>query len=147
MMGELSAREIDELLRAEILGRIGCVANGWPYIVPVTYVYDGESVYAHSGEGMKLRAMRHEPLVCFEVEQIRSMSNWRTALLRGRYEELFSDEEERALQLLVTRLARVETSASARLTSQEDIHRREGVHRPILFRIRIEDRTGRFELI
>ncbi len=147
MMGELDSREIDELLRTEIIGRVGCVADGWPYVVPVTYVYDGEGIYAHSAEGMKLRAMRHEPRVCFEVEQIRSMANWRTALLRGHFEELSSDQEEQAMQLLCARLDRVETSASVRLTRQEDIHRREGFRKPVLFRIRIEDRSGRFELI
>jgi nitroimidazol reductase NimA-like FMN-containing flavoprotein (pyridoxamine 5'-phosphate oxidase superfamily) len=75
MYGELSTDEIDEILRSEILARIACVANGWPYIVPVTYVYDGASVYIHSAEGLKLRAMREEPRVCIEVEQIRSTTN------------------------------------------------------------------------
>lgn len=147
MMGELDAREIDQVLRSESLGRIGCIANGWPYVVPVTYVYDGEYVYTHSSEGTKLRAMRENPLVCFEVEQIRSMANWRTVVARGRFEQLASEEEERALQLLITRLSRLETSASARLTRTEDVHRREGLVRPVLFRIRLENRTGRYELI
>jgi uncharacterized protein len=146
MMGELDAKQIDEVLRSEILGRIGCVANGWPYIVPVTYVYDGEYVYVHSAEGMKLRAMHDNPLVCFEVEQIRGMSNWRTVVMRGHFEDLGHDDEERAMGMLEARLSQLDTSASAQLTNQEDVHRREGFHRPVLFRIRLEDRSGRFEL-
>jgi hypothetical protein len=51
MIGELSATGIDEVLRSEMLGRIGCIANDWPYVVPVTYVCSGDSVYAHSPEG------------------------------------------------------------------------------------------------
>lgn len=146
MMGDLDARDIDEVLRSESLGRIGCIANGWPYIVPVYYVYDGEFAYAHSQDGLKLRAMRENPLVCLEVEQMRSMTSWRTVIARGRFEQLWKDDEEHAMKLLMARLARVETSASAQLTMQEDVHRREGFTRPILFRIRVEDRTGRFEL-
>jgi nitroimidazol reductase NimA-like FMN-containing flavoprotein (pyridoxamine 5'-phosphate oxidase superfamily) len=146
MMGELSTREIDEVLRSEVLGRIGCVADGWPYVVPINYVYDGEFVYSHSPLGLKVRAMRDHPLVCFEVEQIRSMSNWRTVVARGRFEELFHDQEERAMGLISTRLARIETSASAQLVEQEDLLRREGFRRPILFRILLQERTGRFEL-
>lgn len=147
MLGELDEEQIDQVLRAENVARLGCVANGWPYVVPVTYVYDGENIYAHSGEGMKLRAMRDNPLVCLEVEQIRSMANWRTVLVRGRFEELSDDDEERALAVLTTRLSLIETSATARLVLQEDIVRRERLQRPVLFRIRVEDRTGRFELI
>ena len=91
--------------------------------------------------------MRENPLVCLEVEQIRSMANWRTVVVRGRFEELSNDEEDRAVALLTTRLARVETSATAKLLQHEDIVQREGLRRPVLFRIRIEEKTGRFELI
>ena len=55
MLGELTSDEIDELLRTEAIGRIGCYAFGQPYVVPVTYAYDGDSVYGHSREGLKLR--------------------------------------------------------------------------------------------
>jgi len=146
MMGELDAEEIEEVLRTEILGRVGFVANDRPYIVPISYVYDGGYVYAHSGEGLKLRAMRDNPFVCFEVEQIRSMTNWRTVVGHGSFEQLTSDDEERAMPLVTTRLARIATSASARLAQQEEIHDREGFLRPVLFRIRMRDKTGRFEL-
>ena len=147
MMGELDAKEIDEVLRSEILGRIGCVADGWPYVVPVTYVYEGDFIYGHSAEGMKVRAMRENPLVCFEVERLRSMTNWRTVVVRGRFEQLGSDDEGPAIDLINSRLARIETSASARLTMQEEVHRREGFSRPVFFRIHVQDKTGRFELM
>ena len=48
MLGELDAEQIEELLRAEVLGRIGCHADGRTYVVPVTFAYDGECVYGHS---------------------------------------------------------------------------------------------------
>jgi nitroimidazol reductase NimA-like FMN-containing flavoprotein (pyridoxamine 5'-phosphate oxidase superfamily) len=146
MMGELDTAQIDEVLRSEVLGRIGCIADGWPYIVPVTYLYDGEYIYVHSAEGMKLRAMRENPMVCLEVEQMHGMSNWRTVVVRGHFEQLGREDEERAMGLIATRLSKLDTDASARLTYQEDIYRREGFDRPVLFRIRLEDRTGRFEL-
>jgi hypothetical protein len=37
--------------------------------VPITYVFDGEAVYAHSADGLKIRMMRANPHVCFEVDQ------------------------------------------------------------------------------
>jgi nitroimidazol reductase NimA-like FMN-containing flavoprotein (pyridoxamine 5'-phosphate oxidase superfamily) len=147
MRGELSADEIDEVLRQEILGRIGFVADGWPYVEPVTYVYDGESVFAHSAEGLKLRSMRKNPNVCFEVEQIESMANWRTVIVRGSFEQLWNGGEERAMELLATHLARIEAGASARLIASEEVRRMEGLSEPVLYCIRIRERTGRFELV
>jgi nitroimidazol reductase NimA-like FMN-containing flavoprotein (pyridoxamine 5'-phosphate oxidase superfamily) len=147
MIGELDAAEIDDVLRTEVLGRIGCVANGWPYVVPVGYVYEGDSVYAQTPDGLKLQAMRENPMVCFEVEQIRSMSNWRTVIVRGRFEELFRDQQERAMGIIRARLAHLDTSATARVLEQDDVHARAGFRRPVLFRIRVEDRSGRFELV
>lgn len=147
MLGELDVGQIDEVLRAEDIARLGCIADDWPYVVPVTYVYDGESLYAHSGYGLKLRAMRDNPRVCLEVEQICSEANWRTVVVRGRFEELSDDENDRALALLTTRLARTEKSETAHLVEHDDVVRRERIRRPILFRIHIEDKTGRFELI
>jgi nitroimidazol reductase NimA-like FMN-containing flavoprotein (pyridoxamine 5'-phosphate oxidase superfamily) len=90
--------------------------------------------------------MRENPAVCLEVEQMRGMANWRTVVVRGHFEQLGEDDEESAMGMITARLAQLDTSASARLTSQEDVHRREGFCRPILFRIHLEDRSGRFEL-
>ena len=80
-----------------MLGRVACLVDGRPYIVPVTYVYDGElgCVYVHSGEGAKVQAMRANPNVCFEVEQVHDMANWRTVIARARFEEQLLEKSGR----------------------------------------------------
>ncbi len=146
MMGNLTAEEIEEVLRTEIVGRIAYVAKGWPQIVPVTYVYDGgEYVYSHSANGQKIDSMRKNAQVCFEVEQLRSVSSWRTVIALGMFEELGPDAEERAMDLLAGKFAWAPPGAPTR-DRKEDIHRRAGVVRTVLYRIRILERTGRFEL-
>lgn len=55
MLGELNKGQIEQVLLSELIGRIGCYADGQTYVVPITYVYDGESIYGHSVDGMKLR--------------------------------------------------------------------------------------------
>ncbi|HEX8795162.1 MAG TPA: pyridoxamine 5'-phosphate oxidase family protein [Polyangiaceae bacterium] len=147
MMGELTTAEIDEVLRAEVLGRIGCVVHGWPYVVPVNYAYDGESIFAQGPEGLKVRAMRQHPRVCFEVEQIGSASKWKTVVVRGRFQELLHDASDRGLEIVAARLGGLDTSANARLVEQDDVHLRVGFHRPVFFQIHILERTGRFELV
>ena len=88
MLGELTTEEIDDLLRSEAIGRIGCYAFGRPYVVPITYAYDGVAVYGHSREGMKLRAMRSHPSVCFEVDRMDGLSDWRSVIALGTFSEL-----------------------------------------------------------
>ena len=87
MLGELSAAQIEEVLRTEVIARIGCVSEGRVYVVPVSYVYDGTYVYGHAMDGVKLRAMRANPQVCVEVEQVDDLSNWRSVIAWGTFEE------------------------------------------------------------
>jgi nitroimidazol reductase NimA-like FMN-containing flavoprotein (pyridoxamine 5'-phosphate oxidase superfamily) len=146
MMGILGPDEIEDVLRSERIGRIACDSDGWPYIVPVTYVYDGgEYVFSHSAEGEKIAAMRKNRQVCFEVEQIRDAANWRTVVTRGVFEELLRDADERAMDLLAGRFAWVRPGEAAP-DRREEARRREGVLRPVLFRIRLVARSGRFQL-
>jgi nitroimidazol reductase NimA-like FMN-containing flavoprotein (pyridoxamine 5'-phosphate oxidase superfamily) len=146
MMGNLNADEIETVLRSEVVGRIACVWEGWPYVIPVTYVYDGgEYVFSHSQDGQKIRAMRANPQVCFEVEQIRSPANWRTVIARGRFEELERDEGERAMEMITGKFAWCRPDGEPQ-DRHEAAHRRAGVVRPVLYRIRLLERTGRFEL-
>src|SRR5450759_5847288 len=88
MLGSLSPTEIDELLRTEVVARLGCHSDGRTYVVPITYVYDGESLIGHSAYGLKLRMMRQNPAVCVEVDRLEDLANWRSVIAWGRFEEL-----------------------------------------------------------
>src|SRR5687768_17480026 len=99
MVGLLSQDEIEALLRRCRIGRIGCCVDEQPYVVPVSYAYDGSAVYSISGPGRKIDAMRAQPRVCFEVEEIDESSgsvNWRSVIADGVYEELTEDNGRRA---------------------------------------------------
>ena len=61
MLGKLTRVEINEVLRANTIGRIGVSVDGRTYVVPVTYVYDGDAVYGHTRQGQKVRMMRKNP--------------------------------------------------------------------------------------
>jgi nitroimidazol reductase NimA-like FMN-containing flavoprotein (pyridoxamine 5'-phosphate oxidase superfamily) len=147
MLGALTPEEIEDVLNNGPLGRVGCIVEGWPYVVPVTYVYDGglNEVYIHSAEGMKVRAMRANPDVCFEVEDIQDMANWRTVVARAHFEELWKDQEERVMTLLTARLEALQSGASARMPRREEAHRQHGLIRPILYRLRLLEKSGRYE--
>jgi nitroimidazol reductase NimA-like FMN-containing flavoprotein (pyridoxamine 5'-phosphate oxidase superfamily) len=147
MLGELSPEEIEEVLRSEITGRIGCHADGRTYVVPITYGYQRSYVYCHSPEGLKLRMMRKNPVVCFEVDRVEDVGNWRSVIATGRFEELSGRDVVAAMDVLISRLGQVGDSArthpSYLLRSSETA----GVDgRPIvLYRILLTEKTGRFE--
>ena len=78
MLGTLSSAEIEDLLRAEVVARLGCHAEGRTYVVPVTYAYDADAVLVQSADGLKVRMMRQNPLVCVEVDHVDNLANWRS---------------------------------------------------------------------
>jgi len=57
------------ILKAGTNGVLGVIGDsGYPYTVPVSYVYDKGNIYFHSAtEGHKLDAIRNEPKVSFCV--------------------------------------------------------------------------------
>jgi nitroimidazol reductase NimA-like FMN-containing flavoprotein (pyridoxamine 5'-phosphate oxidase superfamily) len=149
MLGEMTPPEIEELLRAEITGRIGCHAEGRTYVVPITYAYDRGSVYCHSPEGQKLRMMRENPAVCFEVDRVENLGNWKSVIANGRFEELTGRAAISAMDILIARFTEIARSRDAHPSfvlrkSEAESARADG--RPIvLFRIRLAEKTGRFE--
>jgi nitroimidazol reductase NimA-like FMN-containing flavoprotein (pyridoxamine 5'-phosphate oxidase superfamily) len=126
---ELSPAEIDALLQDELVGRIGCHADGLTYVVPVIYAYDGEGFYVASREGQKVRMMRASPDVCFEVDRY-ERGSWRSAIAYGRFEELEGGDAARAIELLAARFGGVGSGRAAG----------EGT---VCFRIRVGELTGR----
>lgn len=142
MLGTLEPEQIERILHESTVGRIGMHAEGKTYVVPITYVYDGNSVYGHSAPGLKIRMMRAGPQVCFEVDQIEDLASWRSVIAWGTYEELVGDLSTAAMNLLRSRLAPLTTSETVGPAG----------HPPgaaglagIAFRIRLTERTGRFE--
>jgi uncharacterized protein len=147
MFGELNTTEIDELIGSQFIGRLGCHADGITYVVPISYGYDGKYIYAHTREGMKISMVRKNPNVCFEVENTKNLSNWRTAICWGTLEELGEGpDREQAMHNLESRVLPILSSETMHLSplwpfcSCPD----EAV-KGIIFRILVTKKTGRFE--
>lgn len=94
-MGKIFAMDdegIERLLSTALVGRIAyaspSVNNGRPSIVPLAYGYDGEAVYAVGPVGQKIRVMREQPLVSFEVDTAEAEDRWQSVVAEGTYEEL-----------------------------------------------------------
>ncbi len=149
MIGQLNSEEIEIVLSENVLGRIGCNDGKKTYVVPVNYAYDGKYIIAHSTKGMKIEMMRKNPEVCFEVDEMKSFTNWKSVIAWGEYQEL-TDERDRlyAMKLFVERMMHMKISetAGSPATDLEKVHRHSPDSiRAIVYRIVITEKTGRFE--
>ncbi len=123
---------IETLLADSIVGRFACNQPGdRPYLVPLAYAYDGESIYAVSGPGRKLDLMRADPRVSFEVDRVEQSDRWQSVVAEGLFEEVTDPDE---IQMAI---ALVEGATGVPVVM--------GAH-SVVIRLRLTAKSGRFEL-
>ena len=136
MIIDMSEDKANELLRRGRIARLACIADGEPYVVPVNYVFDGECVLVHSLPGRKISAMRANPRVCLQADEIDDEMNWKSVLAFGSYEEITDTvERSRAMNALLSRFPKL-TPVESRIADDA------GTPAPIVFRIRLDKVTG-----
>lgn len=135
MITRLSEEEARALLDASLIGRLGCVYQGGPYVVPINYAIDGESIYIHALTGRKIEALRANPRACLQVDEIIDELHWRSAIAYGTYEEITdAAERHRAVRALHNRFPG--------LTPVESVPVHDGQSSVVIFRIHITEITG-----
>ncbi len=146
MLGEMTPNRIEHMLHLEVVGRIGCHASGRTYVVPISYMYDGEAIYAYSFEGLKLQMMRENPNVCFEVDRFDTLANWESIVIQGRFEELAGEQAAAGRALLVQGFQRLYMPwlrNPPRVADEGWV--RKGGAMPVVYRIVPVSKSGRFE--
>jgi nitroimidazol reductase NimA-like FMN-containing flavoprotein (pyridoxamine 5'-phosphate oxidase superfamily) len=93
----LSEVEALEVITAGKLGRLGCIDNGEPYVVPINYLVADGSIYSHSLPGKKIEAMRAHPRSCLQVDHIHDDFHWRSAIAFGKFEEIDRPKDRREI--------------------------------------------------
>ena len=147
MFGELKNEEIKMLLSRNIFGRIGCHDGHRSYVFPISYAFYNNTLYCHSKEGHKIEIMRANPDVCFQVDEVGDMANWKSVICWGKFKELTDPAERRsAIHRLSERVLPLLSSETTHIFPHwpfppEDLNDIKG----IVFEIRIDDSTGRFE--
>lgn len=110
--------EMDSIIRASQVCRLGLTDGREPYVVPLCFGYDGRALYFHCAkEGRKLDLLRENNRVCFEFDIVEGMVEADQACRWGiRYRSvigvgmaaLIEDlaEKRRALALLMAQYSR-----------------------------------------
>ena len=81
MLGKLNDAQINNVLASQVIGRLASSDGKLPYVVPVTYCYDGKYIYGQTNEGTKLNILRKNPNVCFEVDKMIDLWNWQSVIV------------------------------------------------------------------
>ena len=147
MLGELNEMQIKNVLLSQAVGRLGCTDGKKPYISPVTYAYDGKDIIGQTKEGLKLKIMRKNPNVCFQVDIMSDMANWQSVLVFGTFYELTGKEAQKARDYLFNHVLPLMTSSTIHPHQHEVTGKVDDDNRikPIMYCIKITEKTGRFE--
>jgi uncharacterized protein len=139
MIEKLTEEQARQMLKSGRIARLGCIANGKPYVTPIGYRYDDNFIYSHSLPGLKITALRDNPSACVQVDEVESELCWRSVLAFGTFEEIVNPGER---ALILGRLLKT----FPLLTPVESaIAEDGGAPKVVVFRIKIDSITGVYE--
>jgi nitroimidazol reductase NimA-like FMN-containing flavoprotein (pyridoxamine 5'-phosphate oxidase superfamily) len=101
---DMSHREMDDLLRSQLLCRITFNDRPYPYTLPMEYYYFGDTMYFHfTTTGKKMDLMRGDPNVCVEVDWSNDdLSDYKSVVIRGRLVEVTDAAERNTMNLAMS---------------------------------------------
>lgn len=139
---KLSIEECLNFLKETKFGRLGCVRDKQPYVVPIYFVSDEKHIYGFTTVGQKIRWMRENPLVCVEADQVIDHLHWTSVVVLGKYQELRDESSspglrEYALELLQHRTMWWQPAVVTTRDSESA-----GKARHIFYRISIDEISG-----
>ena len=137
---ELDRAACMAMLQTSRIGRLACVREGQPYVVPISFAADGGYLYGFSLVGQKVDWMRENAKVCVQVDELEHPRKWRSVVVYGRYEELLDRvgtkvQRERAWSLLSQHAQWWEPGGLKPVADAPTPH--------LFYRIHMEEITGR----
>jgi nitroimidazol reductase NimA-like FMN-containing flavoprotein (pyridoxamine 5'-phosphate oxidase superfamily) len=141
---EMSRQDCLAFVAASNLGRLACIANGRPYVVPISYAFEERHLYSFSLEGTKVDWMRANPAVCVLVDQVSTKLSWKTVVVDGQFEELtdtarWREKRDHAWSLLQSRNSLWWLPGS----QKPDLNNVVRSSRHLFYRVNIGNLTGR----
>ncbi|WP_022664043.1 pyridoxamine 5'-phosphate oxidase family protein [Desulfospira joergensenii] len=153
---QLTTDDCNEILRAAEYGTIATMGeDGYPYAIPLNFIYHKGSIYFHCAKtGHKLENIHYCPNVSFNVVKdvfvvpIISESkfkgfdtNFNSVTIFGRAVEVFGDEKVEGLQVLFKKFLSREDSQMHKEEGMKYIEK--SLNRTKLIKIEIKHMTGK----
>ena len=70
-MGDISEDPAASVLQRAEVGHVAGIADGRPYVTPISFVFDRGSIYMRMFPGRRLSAMKVNPEIRFEIVSYR----------------------------------------------------------------------------
>jgi nitroimidazol reductase NimA-like FMN-containing flavoprotein (pyridoxamine 5'-phosphate oxidase superfamily) len=135
---DLAPDECAAVLARGHVGRLAFSHRDRVDIQPVHYVYDDGWLYGRTSEGAKMVALRHNPWVAFEVDEVHSPADWTSVVVKGSFHRLDGNEAPRE------RLAREHAVELLRALVPGTLKPDDPTPwRGVVFRIAVDQITGR----
>jgi hypothetical protein len=146
--------EMEEVLRAAKVGRLGLSQNDQPLIIPVNFAYESGAIYFHGSDaGLKTESLRKSPNICFEVDEFLGTVSasvpceydtaYRSVVAFGTAQVLSSPAEKTlSLRLIVAKYAG-EATARRLTSSMVEEYNSSRSRKTAVVKIQIERMTGK----
>ncbi|MEN8798708.1 MAG: pyridoxamine 5'-phosphate oxidase family protein [Flavobacteriaceae bacterium] len=148
MIGNLATKEGKKLLQDHYIGHLSFIAGKWPYSLPITYYYNKAKnhIISYANEGHKIKAMRVNPNVSLEVNDIDTVNDWSCVLVHGKFEELhgidakyYLHEFAEGVKKIIKRKEGKEAHAIGEFSSKIESEKH-----PVVYRILIDAMTAKY---
>jgi len=135
---------IDAIIRRCTVCRLGMSDDGQPYIVPLSFGYDGRFLYVHAAlEGRKVDILKRNKRVCFEFDRLEEVTsadqacNWSM-----KYESVIGSGEAEMLEDVDAKMAAL-NCIMRQYSSTDWTFTGQAVSATSVYCIRIEEITGK----
>jgi uncharacterized protein len=105
---EMSHREMDRLLKDQLLCRIVFNDEPYPYVLPMEYYYFGDTMYFHfTMSGKKMELLNKSPNVTVEVDWYDEMlADYKSVIVKGRLVNVDNEAERNTVNVAMSSAVR-----------------------------------------
>ena len=105
---DMSRREIDELMKKQLLCRITFNDRPYPYTLPMEYYYSGDVLYFHfTTTGKKMDLLAKDPNVTVEIDWYDStLTDYQSIILKGRLVRVENPAERNMITVAMASVVR-----------------------------------------
>lgn len=97
-MNDLSPERCHTLLSRAMVGHMGVISEGDPYVSPISYVVLKGAVCLRTGRGRRVDALKASPKVCIEVSAVDDETGaWESVIAWGEAEFVEDDTQAREI--------------------------------------------------
>ena len=98
---EMSHKEMDELIKKQLLCRISFHDEPFPYTIPMEYYYFGDVIYFHfTTTGKKMELLNKNPNVTVEIDWHNdTLTDYRSVILKGKLNPVENQPERELINV------------------------------------------------